>query len=145
MKGVLLVSAAALAAFAAYAAPAGAQSMSGTSMQFSESRNLPDFKGDGRFDRSFDCGFRHGRGFRRDRDGNGDGDRRHRRHRRSICDVSVGTFYEGGEWALYNNRSWESDSFNDWWHDRPDRAYPAWMRRNQNCERAWISGDTRVC
>jgi len=143
MKGVLLVSAAALAAFAAYAAPAGAQSMSGTSMQFSESRNLPDFRGDGRFDRSFDCGFRDGRGFRRDRDG--DGDRRHRRHRRSICDVSVGTFYEGGEWALYNNRSWESDSFNDWWHDRPDRAYPAWMRRNQNCERPWISGDRGTC
>lgn len=142
MKGVLLVSAAALATLAV-SAPAQAQFASGTSMQFSESRNVPDFRGDRRFDRSFDCGLRDGRGFRRDRDG--DGDRRHHRDRRSFCDISVGTFYEGGEWALYNNRSFESDSYNDWWHDRPDRAYPAWMRRNHNCERAWISGDTRVC
>src|SRR4030095_15325620 len=29
---------------------------------------------------------------------------------------------------------WRENSFNDWWHDRPDRAYPAWMRNNQNCD-----------
>jgi hypothetical protein len=60
-----------------------------------------------------------------------------------VCD-GFGGWY-GGEWALYNNRSWESDSYNDWWHDRPDRAYPAWMRRNQDCSRPWYSGDTLTC
>lgn len=51
----------------------------------------------------------------------------------------------GGEWAEYNNRSWNSDSYNDWWHDRPDRAYPAWMHHNQDCQRMWFAGDTLRC
>jgi hypothetical protein len=51
----------------------------------------------------------------------------------------------GGEWALYNNRSWAPDSYNDWWHDNPSRAYPAWMQRNQDCSRKWFSGDTLTC
>jgi hypothetical protein len=40
------------------------------------------------------------------------------------------------------DRSWNSDSFNDWWHDRPDRAYPRWVWHNRNCteERMWWSG-----
>src|SRR5258705_4383723 len=29
------------------------------------------------------------------------------------------------------NRSFDPDKWNDWWHDRPDRAYPRWMSRNQ--------------
>ena len=33
--------------------------------------------------------------------------------------------------------AWRSDSFNDWWHDNPQRAYPRWMVGNQNCERQW--------
>jgi len=41
--------------------------------------------------------------------------------------------------------AWKSDSFNDWWHDRPDRAYPAWVRNNQNCERKWWGGDALRC
>jgi hypothetical protein len=41
--------------------------------------------------------------------------------------------------------AWKSDSFNDWWHDRPDRAYPAWVRNNQNCDRKWWAGDTLRC
>ena len=60
-----------------------------------------------------------------------------------LCD-GFGGWY-GGEWAIYNNRTWEADSYNDWWHDRPDRAYPAWMRRNQDCSRQWFSGDTLRC
>jgi hypothetical protein len=51
----------------------------------------------------------------------------------------------GGEWARWNNRTWEANSYNDWWHDRPDRAYPAWMRRNQDCMRRWYAGDTLGC
>jgi hypothetical protein len=63
------------------------------------------------------------------------------RHRRS--DVDIVTY--GGEWALYNNRSWESDSYNDWWHDRPDRAYPRWMSNNKDCARMWWSGGGWRC
>jgi hypothetical protein len=79
-------------------------------------------------------------GFRHDRD-----DRRGRRNRGSSgCGTVVMDWY-GGEWALYNNRSWEPDSYNDWWHDRPDRAYPRWMSRNQDCARRWYSGDVLTC
>jgi hypothetical protein len=62
-----------------------------------------------------------------------------------FCRSDVAMDWYGGEWALYNNRSWAPDSYNDWWHDRPDRAYPAWMRRNQGCQRPWYSGDVLTC
>ena len=75
------------------------------------------------------------------RDGRrGDG----RRHRGGDC-IAGGWGWYGGEWALYNNRSWESDSYNDWWHDRPDRAFPRWVQNNQNCERIWSSGSGWRC
>jgi hypothetical protein len=50
-------------------------------------------------------------------------------------------------WALNNNRSWQSASFNDWWHDRPDRAFPRWVQHNQNCtpDRMWWSGSGWHC
>jgi hypothetical protein len=79
-------------------------------------------------------------GFRHDRD-----DRRGRRNRGSSDCGTVFMDWYGGEWALYNNRSWEPDSYNDWWHDRPDRAYPRWMSRNQDCARRWYSGDVLTC
>lgn len=56
-----------------------------------------------------------------------------------------GVWVNGGEWARYNNPAWRSDGFNDWWHDRPDRAYPAWMRNNQNCQRQWYAGNVLRC
>jgi hypothetical protein len=68
-----------------------------------------------------------------------------RRGGRDLCRSSVVMGWYGGEWAEYNNRSWSPDSYNDWWHDRPDRAYPAWMRRNQGCQRPWYSGDILTC
>ena len=69
----------------------------------------------------------------------------HRRGRRSDA-VLVGDLgYYGGEWALYNNRSFESDSYNDWWHDRPDRAYPRWMSKNQDCQRQYWTGSGWRC
>ena len=43
------------------------------------------------------------------------------------------------------NRSFDPDKWNDWWHDRPDRAYPRWMSRNQDCSRRWYSGDVLTC
>ncbi len=37
-----------------------------------------------------------------------------------------------------------SDGFNDWWHDRPDRALPRWVRANGDCERRyWMGGGWR--
>ena len=41
--------------------------------------------------------------------------------------------------------AWRADSFNDWWHDRPDRSMPRWVRHNQNCERMWWSGGGWRC
>jgi hypothetical protein len=39
---------------------------------------------------------------------------------------------------------WRSDSFNDWWHDRPDRAFPRWVANNRDCQRRyWAGGDWR--
>jgi hypothetical protein len=76
--------------------------------------------------------------------GHHDGDHHRRHHRRNDDQVFVGGWY-GDDWAYYNNRSWEQDSYNDWWHDNPNRAYPAWMQRNQNCDRMWWSGDTLRC
>jgi hypothetical protein len=40
---------------------------------------------------------------------------------------------------------WKHDSFNDWWHERPNRAYPAWMLRNQDCQRQWVQGNVLTC
>lgn len=66
-----------------------------------------------------------------------------RRHRRD--DGVIGTWVESGQWARYNNRSFESDSYNDWWHDQPWRAYPRWMSKNENCDRMWYSGNVLRC
>lgn len=71
------------------------------------------------------------------------GDRRCDFNRRGNADVVLDWY--GGEWTRWNNRTWEANSYNDWWHDRPDRAYPAWMRRNQDCIRRWYAGDTLGC
>lgn len=43
------------------------------------------------------------------------------------------------------NRGFDPDKWNDWWHDRPERAYPRWMGRNQDCARRWYSGDVLTC
>lgn len=69
-------------------------------------------------------------------------DDRHSRH------VHVGDGFGG--WGYYDgdydaNRSFAEDKWNDWWHDRPDRAYPAWMRRNQDCARPWYSASELTC
>ncbi len=97
----------------------------------------PGFRCGGGF---FDDGFRRDGDHRRDHDG----DRRHRGSPRGGDCVSSWTWVDG-QWALYNNRGGASDSFNDWWHDRPDRAYPRWVTHNQNCERVWWSGGGWRC
>ena len=61
---------------------------------------------------------------------------------RARTDVLMETY--GGEWALYNNRTWEPDSYNDWWHDNPARSFPRWVTSGM-CERKWYSADTLRC
>jgi hypothetical protein len=60
--------------------------------------------------------------------------------------------HRGNDVVFYDNyreyqgdTAWKSDSFNDWWHDRPDRAYPRWMAANKNCERTYWVGGTWRC
>lgn len=43
------------------------------------------------------------------------------------------------------NRSFDPDKWNDWWHERPERAFPRWMSRNQDCARQWYSADVLTC
>ena len=64
-----------------------------------------------------------------------------RRDRRSDDGV---VFYDSYR-DYQGDTAWKSDSFNDWWHDRPDRAYPRWVTANKNCERKWWAGDTLRC
>ena len=73
------------------------------------------------------------------------GDRRHDRRRDRGPDIAYVSSVYGGEWARWNNRSWEPSSYNDWWHDRPDRSFPRWMQSNQNCERQWQGGGVWRC
>lgn len=53
--------------------------------------------------------------------------------------------YDSGLWALYNNRSWEADSFNDWFQERPNRSLPRWVQENKGCKRAYWSGGGWTC
>jgi hypothetical protein len=138
MKAMLLAAAGAVAALALYAVPAAAED------GFSGSSRSGDFVGRTRVTPTCDGV----RSFRHNRDGDHSGMRRdgdRRAMRRDGCRSDVIMDWYGGEWALYNNRSWNSDSYNDWWHDRPDRAYPAWMRNNQGCSRMWYAADTLRC
>lgn len=128
MDRVLLAAAASFAALAVPAAPAGAQQADAA---FAHSRP-PHFVPTPPVSEINGCdSARHGHhGMRGD----------------SGCE-GFGWAYADGEWALYNNRSWDSDSYNDWWHDRPDRAFPRWVRHNQNCtpDRMWWSGSGWHC
>ena len=40
---------------------------------------------------------------------------------------------------------WRPESFNDWWHERSDRAFPAWVARNRDCQRLYWSGGGWRC
>ena len=71
----------------------------------------------------------------------------HCRHIRVGDDIPVAAGYGYGYGAGYYgygdydaNRSFSPDKWNDWWHERPERAFPRWMSQNKNCERIWYSG-----
>ena len=68
-----------------------------------------------------------------------------RRHRGCPTTIVIGDLGWNNDWALNNNRSWEPDSFNDWWHERPSRAYPRWFQNNGNCDRVWWGGGVWRC
>jgi hypothetical protein len=134
MRRVALAVTAALAAISISPAPVSAQQFTGQgfpSVGFTGNHHRAFPRAVAPDRRGFDCDSRDGR---------------HERRRRSDCGDTFFPWY-GGEWALYNNRSWDSDSYNDWWHDRPDRAYPRWVRHNQGCdpERMWWSGEGWHC
>jgi hypothetical protein len=68
--------------------------------------------------------------------------------RRHVADGGCAAFAAGfGYFDQDINRSWDPDSFNDWWNDRPDRAYPRWIFHNHNCtpDRMWWSGSGWHC
>jgi hypothetical protein len=134
MKSALL----GLAATAVIAAVSPAQGQSMTGSAFSASAASEGFRATTsglsgrRAAGNFHHGFRHCDGQHCRRRGGGDG---------------FGWAYSGyNDYGDYDaNRSFDPDKWNDWWHDRPDRAYPAWMKRNQDCARMWYSGDVLTC
>jgi len=127
MKSMLLAAAGAFAVAVLSNSPAQARNFNGSSTTSTQVLSEPRF--------ACEDIVRNGR----------TGDRHDRRMGRGVCASDSIMAVDAGEWALYNNRSWEPDSYNDWWHDRPDRAYPAWMRHNQDCQRMWFAGDTLRC
>lgn len=74
--------------------------------------------------------------------GNGDG--RFKRFRGEGGGTSHGVWVNGGQWAQYNNQAFNSNSYNDWWHDSP-RSQPAWVRNNQDCSRPYFQGNVLRC
>jgi hypothetical protein len=125
MKYVLLATATLVAAAAIPTAPAQAQSLAGAPFVSAPSPG--------------------GFGVRVHRGGHGGHGDHHGHDGRFDDGAAIATWYEGGQWALYNNRSWLPDSYNDWWHDRPDRAFPRWVQNNQLCQRQWWSGGGWRC
>jgi hypothetical protein len=65
-------------------------------------------------------------------------DGKHRRRHRGDTILIYDRDYQG-------DTAWRSNSYNDWWHERPDRSFPRWMANNQNCERMWWSGGGWRC
>jgi hypothetical protein len=118
---VVLLAAAGLIAAAAVGTSAAAQS--GAAAGFSGSSGITVRHG-GQFNGSSD-GFRHDR----------------RRHSRRGDDDGV--FILDREYQ--GDTAWRANSYNDWWHERPHRSHPAWMSRNQNCERVYWSGGGWTC
>ncbi len=131
MRGVLLIIAAAVAT--SLSAPAAAQSGAGAGFS-------PSASASGQFSRSSDVRIHRGLGGRdRNRDSFGD----FRRDDRDGRDLRGDTFLPYRDYQ--GDSLWRPDSFNDWWHDRPDRAYPRWLSTNAGCERMWWSGSGWRC
>jgi len=119
----LLFAAVSLAAVIVVATPAQAQSSAASAFVGVPSHGVTIHWGHG------------GQGFRSDFAD----DRRDRRRGNGDGDVFI------GEWPQQGDTAWRADSYNDWWHERPDRAYPRWLSTNSKCERLWWSGSGWRC
>jgi len=75
--------------------------------------------------------------------GTGHGDFRRGFHRRDPRQTDGFVYW--GDREYQGDTLWRSDSFNDWWHDRPDRSMPRWLANNENCQRLWWSGGNWRC
>jgi hypothetical protein len=149
MNRLLLVTAASATAFIASAPPAAAADMTGSAFSSSRSSHSRELVGNVRIHRGsgstrdFGCGGRD-----RDRNHDGfDGDHRDRGRSRD-CVVGGGGSLGYLDYGDYDaNRSFDPDMWNDWWHERPYRAYPRWVQENQNCtpDRMWWSGTGWHC
>ena len=126
MRVHLLRLAAAAAAIAIPAAPATAQAYDSSPRAGTYSGGL-DTPG----------AFRGGEGWR---DGGRDHRDRRGRHWRHRDRGDYSFVYYGGEWARWNNHSFEPESYNDWWHERPNRSLPRWTQNNRDCrQQYWTS------
>ena len=131
---LLLGLAAPLAAIAFPAAPAVALDPAHSQFTVGAAAGVTIHRGGpGRFDGDFRRGDRRGH----DRDGR---DRRDR-HRDRDFD---GLVYVGDR-EYQGDTAWRANSYNDWWHERPNRSFPRWVRNNQDCERQWWSGGGWRC
>lgn len=128
-----LLSLTALLAAAIPAAPATAQSLAGAGFTSGSAFHSSGVSG----------ATKASTGVRVHRGDGGNGDGRH--HRRGRGDSNFGGVYVAPRDGYDLNRNWASDSYNDWWHDRPDRAFPRWMSANQDCKRQWWSGGDWRC
>ena len=128
MQPMLLAAAAAIAALAVPATPADAQSWGGHGSGATAGGNHA--RGGGkhhRVDRN--------RGLGVFRDSNDFGDLRRFRDDELIAPWG---------WSGEYNRSWDPESFNDWWHERPWRSYPRWVN-SDSCDRMWWGGGRWRC
>jgi hypothetical protein len=138
MDAKLLTAAVLSAALTLSATPAQAQPVAGMGIA---SATSPGFRGVRPFPRDVS---RCTGGDRRDMRGD------RGRDFRSRCAFGDGFAYADGEWALYNNRAFDPDSYNGWWNDRPDRAFPRWVQEQHargTCDpdRMWWSGSGWHC
>ena len=118
MRTMLLGLAAPLAAITLPAAPAFALDPASPQFTVGAAAGVTVHRGNG--------DFRHDRRghdrFRRDRRRDGDG------------------FVFLGDREYQGDTAWRANSYNDWWHERPNRSFPRWVQNNENCERQWWSG-----
>ena len=49
-----------------------------------------------------------------------------------------------GDREYQGDSAWRPEAFNDWWHERPLRSEPRWLRSN-NCERQYWTGGGWRC
>ena len=66
----------------------------------------------------------------------------HRRDRRDGRGFG-GVVYLDREYQ--GDSAFRSNSYNDWWHERPERSQPRWLTRNGGCQRMFWTGAGWSC